>query len=308
MFNELCSYCICQIVHKEHLWCTKTTPSVLCEGALNCFFTRSGDYLTGTNSSPDILFEIWFWKKKSVAGTYKLQSSNFKTWTFLSKMKEHPPVTFWMTPDLLEFLLQPFHKIVHKNIILVNTNLHLIPLCYLLTLLLIQSFLLRNNSMFTSLFCLLLATSPAFENILSISNKDAASNSLLWFQKYLPQISVECKPFMKRIIPLHRTVSNRKNQYFSKSQIYQTTKHVVTCSLVHLFQNKIMFFQHYFLFQKLTNRKKQWLCRIISWTVFLFTGVINAFLYYIIKYIIIMSGRTKLSRKEMLINQQRSCH
>lgn len=43
----------------------KPQPSVLCEGALDCFFTRSGDYLTGTNSSPDILFEIWFWKKIS---------------------------------------------------------------------------------------------------------------------------------------------------------------------------------------------------------------------------------------------------
>lgn len=113
-------------------------------------------------------------EKKSVAGTYKIQSSNFKTWTLLSKMKEHPPVTFWMTPGLLEFLLQPFHKIVHKNIILVNTNLHLIPLCHVLALPLIQRFLLRNNSMFTSLLCFLLAISPAFENILSVSNKDAA--------------------------------------------------------------------------------------------------------------------------------------
>lgn len=79
-----------------------------------------------------------------------------------------------MTPGLFESLLQPFHKIVHKNIILVNTNLHLIPLCHLLALPLIQRFLLRNNSMFTSPLCFLLATSPAFENILSVSNKDAA--------------------------------------------------------------------------------------------------------------------------------------
>lgn len=113
-------------------------------------------------------------KKKSVAGTYKLQSSNFKTWTFLSKMKEHPLVTFWVTPGLLGFLLQPFYKIVHKNIILVNTNLHLIPLCYLLALPLIQRLLLRNNSMFTSLLCFLFATSASFENILSVSNKDAS--------------------------------------------------------------------------------------------------------------------------------------
>lgn len=80
-----------------------------------------------------------------------------------------------MTPGLLEFSLQPFHKIVHRNIILVSANLHLIPLCYLLALPLIQRFLLRNNSMFTSLLCFLLAASPAFESILSVGNKDAAS-------------------------------------------------------------------------------------------------------------------------------------